>query len=155
MVQEPISKRGPIAVKPYINQSVDNMGLQNYGLALFEGVYHEEQLACIEHNGIKRYVTGLNEFAPEIKLLKDPEVKEAKRYYESKGPAKGLIKQSVEAGTNFVPQIPAYMVAGGAVHKIPLIASLAEGGLLAKIFGLNSYVPILFISTFDLVRMIL
>ncbi len=78
MVQEPISKRGPIAVKPYVNQSVDNMGLQNYGLALFEGVYHEEQLACIEHNGIKRYVTGLNEFAPEIKLIKDPEVKEAK-----------------------------------------------------------------------------
>ena len=78
MVQEPMSKKGPIAVKPYINQSVDNMGLQNYGLALFEGVYHEEQLACIEHNGIKRYVTGLNEFAPEIKLINDPEVKEAK-----------------------------------------------------------------------------
>lgn len=78
MVQEPISKKGPIAIKPYVNQSIDNMGLQNYGLALFEGVYHEEQLACIEHNGIKRYITGLNEFAPDIKLIPDPEVREAK-----------------------------------------------------------------------------
>ena len=47
------------------------MGLEKYGLSLHDGVYHEEQLACIENNGIKRYVTGLNEFAPEIKLIKD------------------------------------------------------------------------------------
>ena len=78
MVQEPLSKAGSISIKPYVNQSVDNMGLQNYGLALFEGVFHEEQLACIEHNGIKRYVTGLNEFAPEIKLIQNVELREAK-----------------------------------------------------------------------------
>jgi hypothetical protein len=78
MVQEPLSKAGSISIKPYVNQSVDNMGLQNYGLALFEGVFHEEQLACIEHNGIKRYVTGLNEFAPEIKLIQNVEIREAK-----------------------------------------------------------------------------
>jgi hypothetical protein len=32
-------------------------------------VWHQESLACLELNGIKRYVTGLNEFAPEIKRL--------------------------------------------------------------------------------------
>ena len=41
-------------------------------------MFYEEQLACIEKNGIKRYITGLNEFAPEIKLIPDPEVREAK-----------------------------------------------------------------------------
>ena len=49
------------------------MGLEKYQMVLFEGVFHEEQLACLEYNGIKRYVTGLNEFAPEIKQLNDDE----------------------------------------------------------------------------------
>ena len=45
------------------------MGLENYGMGLHDGVYHEETLACLELNGVKRYVTGLNEFAPEVKRL--------------------------------------------------------------------------------------
>jgi hypothetical protein len=53
------------------------MGLEKYGMALYEGVKHMEQLACLEFNGIKRYVTGLNEFAPEIKQIPDPEKREA------------------------------------------------------------------------------
>lgn len=71
-------KTGPISVKPFFNNDVSNMGLEKYGLSLFEGVFHEEQLACIEHNGIKRYITGLNEFSPDIKLIPDPELREAK-----------------------------------------------------------------------------
>jgi hypothetical protein len=53
------------------------MGLEKYGMSLYEGVKHMEQLACLEFNGIKRYVTGLNEFAPEIKNIPDPETREA------------------------------------------------------------------------------
>ena len=53
------------------------MGLENYGISLFDGVKHQEQLACLEINGINRYLTGLNEFAPEIKKL-SKELKEAK-----------------------------------------------------------------------------
>jgi hypothetical protein len=75
---EPQVKRGVVTVKPYIDQTVDNMGLQNYGLVLFDGVAHEEQLACVERNGVIQYITGLNEFASEVKLIADPEVKEAK-----------------------------------------------------------------------------
>lgn len=71
-------KSGPISIKPFFERSVSNMGLENYGLSLFEGVFHEEQLACIEANGVKRYLTGLNEFAPEVKLIRDPEAREAK-----------------------------------------------------------------------------
>jgi len=67
-----------VSIKPYFDPSIENMGLENYGLALYDGVYHEEQLACLEKNGIKRYVTGLNEFAPDVKLIRNPEEKEAK-----------------------------------------------------------------------------
>ena len=72
------NKSNAISIKPYFDPNVSNMGLEKYGMTLFDGVFHEEQLACIEVNGIKRYLTGLNEFAPEIKLIKDPDMKEAK-----------------------------------------------------------------------------
>lgn len=73
----PQNKKSTIAIRPFFDSAVDNMGLQKYGLTLFEGAFHEEQLACLEINGIKRYVTGLNEFAPEIKdlSLEDQEAK--------------------------------------------------------------------------------
>jgi len=73
----PQNKKSKIAIRPYFDPKVDNMGLQNYGLALFDGVFHEEQIACLELNGIKRYLTGLNEFAPEFYDM-NPEDKDAK-----------------------------------------------------------------------------
>ena len=71
------NKNSAIAIRPFFNPNKDNMGLQNYGMALHEGVWHEESLACLEMNGVKRYLTGLNEFAPEVKRLSpgDREVK--------------------------------------------------------------------------------
>lgn len=72
------AKSGSISVKPFFDPNKSNLGLEKYGLALFDGIFHEEQLACIERNGIKRYLTGLNEFAPEIKLIKDNEERQAK-----------------------------------------------------------------------------
>lgn len=71
------SATGPISIKPLINPESDNMGLQDYNLVVFPGTFQEEQLACLEKNGIKRYITGLNEFAPEVKNIKDPEQREA------------------------------------------------------------------------------
>jgi hypothetical protein len=67
----PVAKQynSTIAIRPYVDTSRENMGLEKYELALFDGIFHEEQLACLEINGIKRYVTGLNEFAPEVKRL--------------------------------------------------------------------------------------
>lgn len=65
----PVNKRSTIAIRPYFEARVENMGLEKYGLSLFDGAFHEEQLACLEINGIKRYLTGLNEFSPDIKNL--------------------------------------------------------------------------------------
>lgn len=58
-----------ISIRPYVNEEKENMGLETYGMSLFEGVVHEEPIICLERNGIKRHITGLNEFAPEIKDL--------------------------------------------------------------------------------------
>jgi hypothetical protein len=65
----PVNKRSTIAIRPYFESRIENMGLEKYGLSLFDGAFHEEQLACLEINGIKRYLTGLNEFAPDVKSL--------------------------------------------------------------------------------------
>ena len=65
----PQNKKSSIAIRPFFDSAVDNMGLQKYGLSLFDGAFHEESIACLEINGIKRYITGLNEFAPEVKML--------------------------------------------------------------------------------------
>lgn len=70
-------KSNKVAIRPFFDENVRNMGLERYGQSLMDGVYHEEQLACLEINGVKRYVTGLNEFAPEVKMLPDSE-REAK-----------------------------------------------------------------------------
>lgn len=78
MVETRDTKKSAISIKPYFDKSVENMGLEIYNLSLFDGVTHTEQLACIERNGVIQYITGLNEFAPEIKLIKNPEEKEAK-----------------------------------------------------------------------------
>jgi hypothetical protein len=73
----PQNKRSSVAIKPFFDSVKENMGLEKYGLSLFDGAFHEEQLACLEMNGIKRYLTGLNEFAPEVKNL-PPDEQEAK-----------------------------------------------------------------------------
>jgi hypothetical protein len=62
-------KNKTIAIKPYFNENKENMGLEKYKMTLFDGVWHHESIACLERNGIARYVTGLNEFAPEVKTL--------------------------------------------------------------------------------------
>ena len=67
------TKSNKVSVKPFFDSGVSNMGLERYGMSLMDGVYHEEQLACLEINGIRRYLTGLNEFAPEVKMLPDDE----------------------------------------------------------------------------------
>lgn len=77
MVETPKKTQSKIVIRPYFDARSENMGLENYGLSLFDGVKHQEQLACLEINGINRYLTGLNEFAPEIKKL-SKEAREAK-----------------------------------------------------------------------------
>lgn len=69
-------KRGStLTIRPYVDNQNPNMGLEKYNMVFFEGIFHEEPIVCLEFNGVKRYVTGLNEFAPEVKNLPDEERK--------------------------------------------------------------------------------
>ena len=70
-------KDDTISIRPYFNPDIENMGLEKYNMALHEGVKHTESVTCLERNGIRRYITGLNEFAPEIKKL-SPEARKEK-----------------------------------------------------------------------------
>jgi len=50
-----------------------NNGLAKYGFAIHEGAEHTERLACLEKNGIRRWVTGLNEFSSDVQNLPEKE----------------------------------------------------------------------------------
>lgn len=75
--REAFIKVGKIKVVPYIDANRENMGLEDYGMAIFPGTHHEEQLAAIERNGVVRYVTGLDEYAPEVQGINDKEMRES------------------------------------------------------------------------------
>lgn len=68
---------GKVSIKAYCDPTQENMGLENYGYVVFPNTFQVETLAAVEQNGKTRYLTGLNEFAPEIKQIKDPEKKKA------------------------------------------------------------------------------
>lgn len=71
ILDQPRVKKTPILkVLPYLNENSENMGLTKYHMVLHDGAVHNESLTCLEKNGVKRWLTGLNEFAPEIVLLK-------------------------------------------------------------------------------------
>ena len=75
-IEDMFKKVGKISVKPFVDPNQENMGLEDYGMALFPGTYHEEQIAALEKNGVVRYITGLDEFAPEVQRL-DSETRDA------------------------------------------------------------------------------
>ena len=69
---------GKVSIKPYTDPNAENMGLEKYNYVVFPNTFQVETLAAVQVNGKTRYLNGLNEFAPEIKAIKDPEKKEAK-----------------------------------------------------------------------------
>lgn len=74
-IKKPMTFKSKIQIKPYTEKVRENMGLEKYGQVLFEGAYQEEPLACVEKNKVVRYLTGLNEFAPELNSLPPDEKK--------------------------------------------------------------------------------
>jgi len=72
-----VIKAGSLAIRPYITKT-ENMGLEKYDLVIYPGTKQVESLACIETNGVVRYLTGLDEFAPEIRAIKDDEERAAR-----------------------------------------------------------------------------
>lgn len=70
-IEKPLAKAGSIAIRAYFDPTVSNMGLEKYGLSLWDGVFHEEQLVMIDDGINRRYITGLNDQDPEVRKLPD------------------------------------------------------------------------------------
>lgn len=62
-----------MSIKSYADPNIENMGLERHGLAMFEGVPQFEPLGYIEKNGVKKYITGLDESSPDILKLSGDE----------------------------------------------------------------------------------
>lgn len=70
---------GTISIKPLVDNSDPNtLGLNDHGLAIFPSTQQREQITAYESNGIVRYASGLDEFAPEIQEITDQRIKEQK-----------------------------------------------------------------------------
>jgi len=78
MSVEILKKAGRISIRPYCDKTKSNMGLEKYGYVVFPGTHHVEDMACVEEHGKLRYLNGLDEFAPEVKLIADEKAKAAK-----------------------------------------------------------------------------
>lgn len=79
-LKEKYANKGSIAIRPYVDSEKSNMGLENHKYVVFPGVHQMEEMACITYRGKVRYLNGLDEFAPEVKMLKEenPEAYKAK-----------------------------------------------------------------------------
>lgn len=71
------SKTSKVKIKAYCDPTIENMGLENYNYVVFPNTFQVESLAAIEQNGRTVYLTGLNEFAPYVKSIKDEKKKAA------------------------------------------------------------------------------
>lgn len=71
-MERPILTTGEISIKPFFDGKA-NMGNEKYKNVIFEECAQYDEPVCLVTNGVNRYKTGLDEFAPEIKLLKGPE----------------------------------------------------------------------------------
>lgn len=78
ILEEKFKNAGRISIRPNFNPKVPNMGLENYGMVIMPGTKQREPMACIEEHGQIRYLNGLDEAAPEVKSIKDPEKKAAR-----------------------------------------------------------------------------
>lgn len=74
---KPAAKKRAVSIRPYIDSEQENMGLEKYGMVLHDGCRQSEPITCLEKNGVKKYVTGLDEFAEEI-LKSDEETRKLK-----------------------------------------------------------------------------
>jgi hypothetical protein len=78
LLKDKYSNAGLIAIKPYSNPNAENMGLENHGYVVHPGTHQVATMACIMYRGKKRYMNGLDEFAPEVKAIVEDDKRNAR-----------------------------------------------------------------------------
>lgn len=75
----PLMSQKQVSIRINPDPSFSRMGLEKYSdVVIADGTYQSEQLSCVENNGLERYITGLDEFAPEVQNIENKEEKAAK-----------------------------------------------------------------------------
>lgn len=77
-VQTVSNKKTKLAIRPFLPDQapIEDIGLWEAGEVLMPGAKQVDQIACLEGAaGVRRYVTGLNELAPEVLRLAEKERK--------------------------------------------------------------------------------
>ena len=69
-MNQKLETMGKVSIKAFTDPNQENMGLEKYNYVVFPNTFQVETLAAIEQNGKTRYLTGLNEYAPEVKQIK-------------------------------------------------------------------------------------
>ena len=69
--EKSVKDAGVISIKPLLINGKENFGLEKYNMVIFPNAFYKEDLSCIEFNGVYRYVSGLDEYAPEIQNMED------------------------------------------------------------------------------------
>ncbi|HEY4062344.1 MAG TPA: hypothetical protein VGM30_10610 [Puia sp.] len=62
-----------VTIRPYVEKNKFNMGLEKYNQALFDGAVHTIEMVALQEGDMVRYITGLNPFAPDVKMLPEEE----------------------------------------------------------------------------------
>jgi hypothetical protein len=78
LLKEKYTRSGLISIKPYVNPNKSNMGLEKYHYVVHPGTHQNVPMTCIMYRGKKRYLNGLDEYAPEVKSITDKEEKAAR-----------------------------------------------------------------------------
>jgi hypothetical protein len=77
-LKESYKQAGRIAIRPFSDPTKTNMGLEEYNMVVFPGIFQIETMACITYKGKLRYLNGLDEMSPEVKSISDPEKRAAR-----------------------------------------------------------------------------
>lgn len=58
-----------IMIRPYVDKKTANHGLEVHGMVIADNCEHKQELGYKYINGVKTYITGLNEDVPEVQNL--------------------------------------------------------------------------------------
>lgn len=67
-----------VSIEQYFDPETPNLGLEKYGLSMFEGGGFVEDLGYTTFGDQIRYITGLDEFSDEVRNIEDPEERDAR-----------------------------------------------------------------------------
>lgn len=100
-------------IRPYVDKKMPNHGLEQHNMVVADNCEHKQELGYKYINGVKTYITGLNEDVPEIQSL--PEEEKNARIYDIRKTV--VFLENSIAGNYSISEADIYNVERTAVKK--------------------------------------